>query len=208
MHGGGCNGCGDCPLFHTSRDAPHADTPPARRRRDAVRRDLPARQRAGARHAVQADEPHLRLLPGQSGDSDQPRLRRRQGLGGAQPFYDWAGINQANANGNHQAVVPDGQLCSGGNSKYRGLDLDRSDWTTSLIRADASGRYTFEFLAPAPHATREWKFYVTRDGWKAGDGLRWSDLEAFCTLGNVPLREREVPASGRHYRARGRPTCC
>jgi len=104
--------------------------------------------------------------------------------------------------------VPDGQLCSGGNSKYRGLDLDRSDWTASLIRADASGRYTFEFLAPAPHATREWKFYVTRDGWKAGDGLRWSDLEAFCTLGNVPLREREVPASGRHYRARGRPTCC
>ncbi len=104
--------------------------------------------------------------------------------------------------------MPDGQLCSGGNSKYRGLDLDRSDWTTSLIRADASGRYTFEFLAPAPHATREWRFYVTRDGWKAGDGLRWSDLEAFCTLGNVPLREREVPASGRHYRARGRPTCC
>ncbi len=121
-----------------------------------------------------------------------PACAAAKNVGGAQPFYDWAGINQANANGNHQAVVPDGQLCSGGNSKYRGLDLDRSDWTTSPIRANANGRYTFEFLAPAPHATREWKFYVTRDGWKASDGLRWSDLEAFCTLGDVPLSEGGV----------------
>jgi hypothetical protein len=43
------------------------------------------------------------------------------------------------ANGNHQAVVPDGELCSGGNSKYRGLDLNRSDWPTSPIRADSRG---------------------------------------------------------------------
>lgn len=113
-------------------------------------------------------------------------------IGGAQPFYDWAAINQASANGNHRAVVPDGQLCSGGNRKYRGLDLDRSDWSTTPIRADANGRYTFEFLGSAPHATREWKFYVTREGWKASDGLRWSDLEAFCTLGDVPLSEGGV----------------
>ncbi len=124
---------------------------------------------------------------GQSGESDQPGLRRRQAIGGAQPFYDWAGVNQANANGNHQAVVPDGELCSGGNSKYRGLDLNRSDWPTSPIRADSRGRYTFEFKAPAPHATREWKFYVTRDGWQPGSPLRWADLQEFCTLGNVPV---------------------
>jgi hypothetical protein len=41
--------------------------------------------------------------------------------------------------------------------------------------------------APAPHATREWKFYVTRDGWQPGSPLRWADLQEFCTLGNVPL---------------------
>lgn len=116
-----------------------------------------------------------------------PACAAAKAIGGAQPFYDWAGINQAEANGNHQAVVPDGELCSGGNSKYRGLDLNRSDWQTSPIRADARGRYTFEFKAPAPHATREWKFYVTRDGWQPGSPLRWADLEAFCTLGNVPV---------------------
>ncbi|MBK0055238.1 lytic polysaccharide monooxygenase [Stenotrophomonas sp. S39] len=116
-----------------------------------------------------------------------PACAAAKAIGGAQPFYDWAGINQAAANGNHQAVVPDGELCSGGNSKYRGLDLSRSDWQTTPIRGDARGRYTFEYKAPAPHATRDWKFYVTREGWQPGSPLRWADLEEFCTLGNVPL---------------------
>ncbi|WP_428992792.1 lytic polysaccharide monooxygenase [Stenotrophomonas maltophilia] len=62
-----------------------------------------------------------------------------------------------------------------------------TDWPTTPIRADARGRYTFEFKAPAPHATREWKFYVTRDGWQPGSPLRWADLQEFCTLGNVPV---------------------
>ena len=116
-----------------------------------------------------------------------PACAAAKAIGGAQPFYDWAGINQAAANGNHQAVVPDGELCSGGNSKYRGLDLNRSDWQTTPIRGDTRGRYTFEYKAPAPHATREWKFYVTREGWQPGSPLRWADLEQFCTLGNVPV---------------------
>lgn len=116
-----------------------------------------------------------------------PACAAAKAIGGAQPFYDWAGVNQANANGNHQAVVPDGELCSGGNSKYRGLDLNRSDWPTSPIHADSRGRYTFEFKAPAPHATREWKFYVTRDGWQPDSPLRWADLQEFCTVGNVPV---------------------
>ncbi|KOQ67434.1 lytic polysaccharide monooxygenase [Stenotrophomonas maltophilia] len=106
-------------------------------------------------------------------------------IGGAQPFYDWAGINQAEADGNHRQVVPDGELCSGGNAKYRGMNLNRTDWSTSPIRADARGRYTFEYLASAPHKTRDWVFYVTREGWQPGSPLRWDDLEQFCSLGHV-----------------------
>ncbi len=116
-----------------------------------------------------------------------PACAAAKAVGGAQPFYDWAGINQAEANGNHRAFVPDGELCSGGNSKYRGLDLNRSDWQTTPIRGDANGRYTFEYKASAPHLTRDWTFYVTREGWQPGSPLRWADLEAFCTVGNVPL---------------------
>ncbi|MCF7752242.1 lytic polysaccharide monooxygenase [Bacillus subtilis subsp. subtilis] len=116
-----------------------------------------------------------------------PACAAAKAVGGAQAFYDWAGINQANANGNHQAVVPDGTLCSGNNPTYRGLDLDRSDWATTPIQADADGRFTFVFKAPAPHATRDWQFFVTRDGWQPGAPLRWADMEKFCALGNTPL---------------------
>lgn len=116
-----------------------------------------------------------------------PACAAAKTVAGPQPFYDWMGINQAAANGNHQAVVPDGKLCSGNNPTFRGLDLARDDWQATPIHGDANGRYTFEFKAPAPHATREWKFYVTREGWQPGTALRWGDLEAFCTLGNTPL---------------------
>ena len=116
-----------------------------------------------------------------------PACAAAKAVAGSQAFYDWNGINQANANGNHQAVVPDGKLCSGNNPTFRGLDLDRSDWQTTPIQPDANGRFTFVFKATAPHATRDWRFFVTRAGWQPGSPLRWADLQEFCTLGNTPL---------------------
>lgn len=116
-----------------------------------------------------------------------PACAAAKAIGGSQAFYDWNGINQANANGNHQAVVPDGKLCSGNNPTFRGLDVDRSDWQTTPIQPDANGRFTFVFKATAPHATRDWRFFVTREGWQPGSPLRWADLQEFCTLGNTPL---------------------
>jgi chitin-binding protein len=116
-----------------------------------------------------------------------PACRAARDVAGPQLFYDWMGINQANADGNHPAVVPDGTLCSGNNPTFRGLDLVRSDWQATPIAAEANGRYEFQFKGTAPHATREWTFYVTREGWNPDTALKWSDLEAFCSIGNVPL---------------------
>ena len=116
-----------------------------------------------------------------------PACAAAKAVAGSQAFYDWNGINQANANGNHQAVVPDGKLCSGNNPTFRGLDLERSDWQATPIQPDANGRFTFVFRATAPHATRDWKFFVTRAGWQPGSPLRWADLQEFCSLGNTPL---------------------
>ncbi len=105
---------------------------------------------------------------------------------GTQAFYNWNGVNQANAAGNHRAVVPDGALCSGNNSMFRGLDAVR-DWKAQPIAPDANGRFQFEFRAPAAHSTRDWIFYITRPGWDGSRALRWDDLDEFCRLGNVPL---------------------
>ncbi|KAF1013028.1 MAG: Chitin-binding protein CbpD [Stenotrophomonas maltophilia] len=83
--------------------------------------------------------------------------------------------------------MPDGKLCSGNNPTFRELDLARSDWQTTPIQPDVNGRFTFVFKATAPHATRDWRFFVTREGWQPGSALRWADLQEFCTLGNTPL---------------------
>lgn len=113
-----------------------------------------------------------------------PACRAATQVGGTQAFYDWMSINQANANDNHRAVVPDGKLCSGNNATFRGLDLARDDWQATDI---AVGSYEFQFRGTAPHATREWAFYITREGWDPNMPLRWNDLEHFCSIGNTPV---------------------
>ena len=99
-------------------------------------------------------------------------------FGGAQAIYDWNGVNQAAAAGNHRAVVPDGKLCAGGQEKFKGFDLARSDWDATPWSPNASGRYEFRYFATAPHRTLSWQFYLTRNGWNpASVPLRWSDLD-------------------------------
>jgi len=109
--------------------------------------------------------------------------------GGKQALYDWNAINQASANGNHRAVVPDGKLCSGGKPLFKGLDLPRDDWRSTAIAPDANGNFKFVYHATAPHATRNQEFYITRDGYNPNLPLKWADLESapFCTISSVTL---------------------
>ncbi|MCW8127221.1 lytic polysaccharide monooxygenase [Microbulbifer halophilus] len=116
-----------------------------------------------------------------------PACAAAKEVAGSQAFYDWNGINQASADGNHRAVVPDGQLCAGGKAKFAGLDLARSDWQATPIAPKPDGTFDFEFYATAPHATRDWVFYVTRQGYTPDQPLQWGDLFEFCRLGDVPL---------------------
>ncbi|WP_137940020.1 lytic polysaccharide monooxygenase [Chitinivorax sp. B] len=109
-------------------------------------------------------------------------------VGGAQALYDWNGINQL-PNGNHKAFVPDGKLCSGGKELFKGMDLPRTDWVSTPISLSADGKFEFVYNASAPHATRYFEFYITRDGYDPTKPLKWSDLEAtpFCTINSVKL---------------------
>ncbi|MFJ3727785.1 lytic polysaccharide monooxygenase [Streptomyces sp. NPDC090045] len=93
---------------------------------------------------------------------------------GTQAFYDWNAVNIANAAGNHQALIPNGQLCSAGNDKYQGLDLARADWPASPMTA---GAHTFRYKGTAPHKG-SFELYVTKDGYDPSKPLKWSDLEA------------------------------
>ncbi|MFJ5831323.1 lytic polysaccharide monooxygenase [Streptomyces sp. NPDC093089] len=125
------------------------------------------------------------------------------GVGGTQPFYDWNGVNIANAAGKHRELIPDGKLCSAGNEKYRGLDLARADWPASRLTA---GAHTFRYKGTAPHKG-SFALYVTKDGYDPSKPLKWSDLEErpFATVtdpgmenGDYVFRGTVPEKSGRH----------
>jgi len=117
-------------------------------------------------------------------------------FGGAQAIYDWNGVNQAGAAGNHRAVVPNGKLCAGGQEKFKGFDLARSDWSTTPWSPNASGRYEFRYHVTAPHRTLSWQFYLTRNGWNPASGpLKWSDLDL---VAEVPGAQVITTANSRY----------
>ncbi|MGI9553510.1 MAG: lytic polysaccharide monooxygenase [Thermodesulfobacteriota bacterium] len=110
-------------------------------------------------------------------------------VGGKQALYDWNGVNQGNANDMHMDVIPDGQLCGGGQELFKGLNLARNDWFTNNIAPDSGGNIQFVFRATAPHSTKYFNFFITKDGYDPLQPLAWSDLESapFCSVTQVDL---------------------
>ncbi len=92
---------------------------------------------------------------------------------GTQAFYDWNEVNIPDAAGRHRQIIPDGKLCSAGRDKYKGLDLPRTDWPATAMKA---GPHTFRYRATAPHKGT-FELYLTKDGYDPSKPLTWSDLE-------------------------------
>lgn len=125
-----------------------------------------------------------------NGQSLSPACQAAVDRSGVQMLYDWNGINQL-PNGDHKAFVPSGELCSGGKELYRGLDLARDDWEASVLVPDANGEVTFIYYASAPHATKYFRFYITKDSYDHKSPLKWSDLEPapFCEVQDVTVQD-------------------
>ncbi len=93
---------------------------------------------------------------------------------GTQPLYDWNEINQANANGDHKAVVPNGNLASGGRpDKYGGMDQVRDDWIATPV---VPGPMAIIWSNSAPHATSYYDVYITNEDWNPSKPLTWDNL--------------------------------
>ncbi|MEV0735856.1 lytic polysaccharide monooxygenase [Streptomyces sp. NPDC050549] len=93
--------------------------------------------------------------------------------GGTQALYDWNGIRIGDANGRHQALIPDGKLCSANNEEFKGLDLARADWPATSV---SSGSYTFKYRVTAPHKGT-FKVYLTKSGYDPSQPPAWADLD-------------------------------
>jgi chitin-binding protein len=107
--------------------------------------------------------------------------------GGTQGLYDWNGIRQGDANDQHRAKIPDGKLCSANNEVHKGLDLARTDWPARRIVPGSDGKFEFVYHVTAPHATKYFRFFVTRAGYNPSQPLKWSDLEStpFCEVNSL-----------------------
>ncbi|MFE0643913.1 lytic polysaccharide monooxygenase [Streptomyces sp. NPDC058877] len=92
---------------------------------------------------------------------------------GTQPLYDWNEVNIANAAGQHQALIPDGKLCSANREKYRALDWARTDWPSTAV---AAGSFDFKVRVTAPHSGTM-TVYITKAGFDPTQPLKWSDLD-------------------------------
>lgn len=110
-------------------------------------------------------------------------------VGGTQALYDWNGVNIGNANDMHMDIIPDGQLCGAGRELFKGMNLARDDWFKNNISPNQQGELDFVFKATAPHSTKYFDFYITKDGYNPLEPLKWSDLEdePFCSITEVQL---------------------
>lgn len=104
---------------------------------------------------------------------------------GTQPLYDWNEINISNAGGNHQAIIPDGQLCSAGREKYAAFDEPRTDWARTVL--PDGGSYTFLYSAYVPHNQGYFELWVTKDGYDPTQPLTWADIEQFAIVNEPPV---------------------
>lgn len=95
----------------------------------------------------------------------------------AQALYDWNEINQGAVAGAHRSLIPDGQLCSAGRSKYAAFDIPSLDWKATNLTPDADGLYTLTWTSSAPHATEYFRVYLTDENFDATQPLAWDDLD-------------------------------
>ncbi|MDQ0752176.1 putative carbohydrate-binding protein with CBM5 and CBM33 domain [Streptomyces africanus] len=89
------------------------------------------------------------------------------------PFTAWDNLRVANVGGRDRQVVPDGKLCSGGLSGYKGLDVARADWPAT--RMTPGGTLTMRYVSTIPH-TGTFRMYLTKPGYDPAGPLSWSDL--------------------------------
>nr|MDT0659647.1 lytic polysaccharide monooxygenase [Micromonospora sp. DSM 115978] len=124
---------------------------------------------------------------------------------GANSLYNWFSVLRSDAGGRTTGFVPDGQLCSGGNTSFSGYNLARNDWPLTHLTAGANMEFRYSNWA---HHPGTFYFYVTRDSWSPTRALAWGDLETtpFLTVTNPPQRGAVGTNDGHYYFSGRLPT--
>ncbi|HET6500355.1 MAG TPA: lytic polysaccharide monooxygenase [Amycolatopsis sp.] len=92
---------------------------------------------------------------------------------GTNSLYNWFSVLRSDGAGRTRGFIPDGQLCSGGNSTYTGFNLP-GDWPLTHLTSGASFNFRYNKWAAHPGS---FYLYVTKNGWDPTKPLTWSELE-------------------------------
>lgn len=98
-----------------------------------------------------------------------------------------------------EAGPADGKLCSAGNGGFGAIDAakapDGSDWPATALTGGQS--YNFQWQFTARHATSEFRYYITKDGWDESKPLSRASLESQPFM-EVPYGGKQPPATLTH----------
>ncbi|MEZ8099407.1 lytic polysaccharide monooxygenase [Vibrio bivalvicida] len=114
---------------------------------------------------------------------------------GAYPFVQRSEVAANVANyrdmAHVKAIVPDGELCSAGDSAKKGLNVTSPHWQRTDVALDANNQIDFVFYGQAPHNPSYWEFYLTRPSYDSTLPLTWDDLELIDTAGDVAVDDQK-----------------
>ncbi|WP_156726623.1 lytic polysaccharide monooxygenase auxiliary activity family 9 protein [Streptomyces apocyni] len=116
------------------------------------------------------------------GYTDSPLSRQKHcanrtvaGCGGIQ----WEPQSVEGPKGFPGAGPADGRICSGANTRFGELDAPRTPnggaWPATNVTGGQG--YTFHWTLTAAHATTDFRYYITKDGWNQNAPLTRAALE-------------------------------
>ncbi|GIG41376.1 lytic polysaccharide monooxygenase [Cellulomonas phragmiteti] len=118
-------------------------------------------------------------------------------------MWNWNGLYRENVGGRHEAVIPSGQLCSGGrtqNGLYASLDTP-GPWTMTTV----PNNFRLTLTDGARHGADYMRIYVSKAGFDpTTSALGWGDLDLIKETGRygtTGLYETDISIPGRSGRA-------
>jgi len=110
-------------------------------------------------------------------------------------MWNWNGLYREGVAGNHQAAIPDGQLCSAGHTqsgRYNAMDVV-GNWTAAAV----GNSFNVRLFDGALHGADYIWVYVTKPGFNpVTTALKWSDLELVSQIGNTPAAQWTPVSTG------------
>ena len=110
-------------------------------------------------------------------------------------MWNWNGLYREGVAGNHQAAIPDGQLCSAGHTsagRYNAMDVP-GDWKATAV----STNFAVKLWDQAKHGADYIRVYVTRQGYNPlTQPLTWGNLELVTQIGNTPSAQWTPESAG------------